>query len=478
MPLTALQRGKQVDSTACTDEVWAALYRASPRAVLTCRACGTAVHAKVSPRGLRFFAHDRLTPSCPTTGETPEHLGLKKSIAELVRAAGGTAIIEALPRPEDTGGWRADVLGVGASGHRIAFEVQLAAMTTTEGTERTEKYAGDGIQTVWVTTRSAPWLYTLPGVQVGPHHDALIAQEGVAHLVDGAWQVDQGSLADLMPQWLAGLMGHTTGVRLSEQRPTRWLYRTEAVVCAPVRDIRRWTHQQEQRQAAEQQARAEREAYARNLQALYNRQERLLQVVVPEVAARGGNGDRVWLGVPATPWDGHLPVALRDALGNEKTGQGCVVWAGQSRDSLTLRAVVCPVANAVGPGLGRNWQSRGATARSGCSSSWFPRSPRRPGEPTGSTSGGPKPGGTASSRSAAAKPAGTNATGEPTSCGCGPAPPPPTCLYIPSCHPTPPCWARRPRPAGGTARSASWSRMPMRPRRSPTSSGRAPLKSP
>lgn len=360
MPLTALQQQESVDATACPDEVWAALYRTSPRAVLACRACGSAVHAKVSPRGLRFFAHDRRTPSCPSAGETPEHLGLKKAIAELIRAAGGTAIVEALPGAQDTGGWRADVLAVGESGDRVAFEVQLAAMTTAEGEQRTGKYAVDGIQTVWVTTRAAPWLYTLPGVQVDPDQEPLVAREGIAHLIDGAWQTRQGaSLAELMPDWLAGRMSHVSGVHLSEQRSARWLFLSDAVVCAPVGDIRRWTQLEEQRRVAEQKAQAERAAYARNLKALYDRQERLLQVVVPEVAARAKDGQRIWLGVPPTPWDSRLPVALRDALGSEKTGHGCPIWTGESRQALSMRAVVCPVATAVGPGLGRSWLSRG-----------------------------------------------------------------------------------------------------------------------
>jgi hypothetical protein len=46
---------------------WEAIHRARPRAPLTCRECGHGLPAKLSPKGLRFFAHDRAAPTCSLT---------------------------------------------------------------------------------------------------------------------------------------------------------------------------------------------------------------------------------------------------------------------------------------------------------------------------------------------------------------------------------------------------------------------------
>jgi len=50
------------------DMPWEAIHRARPRAPLTCRECGHRLHAKLSPKGLRFFAHDRAAPDCEKSG--------------------------------------------------------------------------------------------------------------------------------------------------------------------------------------------------------------------------------------------------------------------------------------------------------------------------------------------------------------------------------------------------------------------------
>ncbi|MAT07190.1 MAG: RNA methyltransferase, partial [Acidimicrobiaceae bacterium] len=53
------------------------------------------MHAKVSKSGLRFFAHDRVSPDCPSNGETAAHRELKAVIAATARAIGLEAEIEA-----------------------------------------------------------------------------------------------------------------------------------------------------------------------------------------------------------------------------------------------------------------------------------------------------------------------------------------------------------------------------------------------
>jgi hypothetical protein len=168
MPLTAHDQYREtLDATDCTDEQWAAIHRVTPRPALTCRACHSGMHAKVSSTGMRFFAHDRRVATCSAAGETPEHRWLKARLAEAVRSVEGwAAVVEAEPIVSDAGGWRADVLATGPGGRRVAFEAQLATMTAEEGRQRSAKYANDDIDTVWVTTKDAPWVYKIAGIKL------------------------------------------------------------------------------------------------------------------------------------------------------------------------------------------------------------------------------------------------------------------------------------------------------------------------
>lgn len=75
MPLTALHATQGVlDATlldlGCGVE-WTNVHRVRPRAPLRCPACAEPMHAKVSPRGLRFFAHDQLNPDCARSPARP-----------------------------------------------------------------------------------------------------------------------------------------------------------------------------------------------------------------------------------------------------------------------------------------------------------------------------------------------------------------------------------------------------------------------
>jgi hypothetical protein len=88
-------------------------------------------------RGSLGGAHDSKPENCASQDESVDHLRLKKIIAGLIRSSGFEAVVEAGPSASDVGGWRADVLGVGVDGRRVAFEVQLAGMTIAEGQERT-----------------------------------------------------------------------------------------------------------------------------------------------------------------------------------------------------------------------------------------------------------------------------------------------------------------------------------------------------
>ncbi len=364
MPLTAVVSGGALfDATACSDDDWAVIHKVKPRPVIACRVCQGPVHAKVSRLGLRFFAHDHKRDDCPTTGESAAHLALKRDLAQTIRLAGGTAVVEAMPAPGEQGGWRADVLAIGPTGHRVAFEAQLAPMTAVEGWERTEKYANDGIQTLWVTTKPAPWLYELPSLRVESREYELYAMEGLAFLRDRAWRPTWTlPLVGFVRVWLAGRMssvklGHLSG----ERNNGEYFSRHAPLVNATAKEVEEWAVLEAEEQQRQAKLKAEAEARAAHIQALYERQERVLQVCAPLVAAATGPEDRVWLGVPPSVWDGNLPVWWRSAVGNEKTGQGAAIWTGPHKDALTLRAVICPVASRVNPGLWASWHKRGVT---------------------------------------------------------------------------------------------------------------------
>ena len=161
---------------------WDALHRARPRPRLACPACGAAMHAKVSARGLRFFAHDAAATDCPSHGETLEHQQLKRDVAAAARRAGWRAAVE-VRGP----GWRADVLTTNPRDeqHRMAWEVQLSSSTVEEILERTGRYTSSGVAVCWLTTREPPWLGQVPAVQVQPgRYGGWIVRDGHRRLLD------------------------------------------------------------------------------------------------------------------------------------------------------------------------------------------------------------------------------------------------------------------------------------------------------
>lgn len=382
MPLTSrLATGDVLDSTTCSDEDWERVHRARPRVELTCRGCEASMHAKRSRRGLRFFAHDQLREDCPSAGETAEHLWLKATIAGFVRDAGWQPIIEATPTTDDVGGWRADVLAVGPAGDRVALEAQLAPMTAAVGEQRTATYAADGIRTLWVTTKNASWLYDIPGVKVVPEtssddseSERLIAIRGCVQLDRGAdgelhWLIrtdlDAARLVDgfLKGRSVAHRIGHLWDTYLAGSQP-RYDSHADAVAIVPSAHVdeierRRLLRKRERRRRQAEQDRwaAQQEAHAANIRALVDRQQRLLPTAIADVATRRP-GARLWLGVPPTELAKTGEISINVAAGNEKTGQGAVVWTGPDRQNLRLAAVVCPVANQVSEDLGQSWKRR------------------------------------------------------------------------------------------------------------------------
>jgi competence protein CoiA len=130
--------------------------------IRTCPDCGQGVHAKVSARGLRYFAHDPGRPKdCAWLNESLEHHLLKLELATAIRAAGWHAELEVRA---PGGSWRADVPASAHDGsRRVAFEAQLSPITDDDITARTSRYRADGIDVCWVSTgRWPPWMGTVP----------------------------------------------------------------------------------------------------------------------------------------------------------------------------------------------------------------------------------------------------------------------------------------------------------------------------
>ncbi|RKR88437.1 competence protein CoiA-like protein [Micromonospora pisi] len=145
---------------------WDQVHKTRPRVALRCPDCGYGVHAKVSARKLRYFAHDPGRPAdCAWLNESLEHHLLKLELATAIRAADWHAELE-VRAPDGT--WRADVLASSHDGtQRIAWEAQLSPITNEEIQERTERYRAEGIGVCWVSPGGkALWLGAVPSVRV------------------------------------------------------------------------------------------------------------------------------------------------------------------------------------------------------------------------------------------------------------------------------------------------------------------------
>lgn len=167
MPLTAHWEGQGTLDATMEDlgcgVVWDAVYRVRPRLALSCPWCGRPMHAKVSGRGGRFFAHDRRSTDCAGAGETEEHRRLKRALAAAARQAGHRVELEARAAQ---GGWRADVLVTSPAGARTALEAQVSSAPVDEVLARTRRYQDDGLDVVWFTPRDARWLDHVPAARL------------------------------------------------------------------------------------------------------------------------------------------------------------------------------------------------------------------------------------------------------------------------------------------------------------------------
>ncbi|MFE9429342.1 competence protein CoiA family protein [Kitasatospora sp. NPDC006697] len=180
---------------------WSSIYKVRPRILLTCPDCGYGVHAKRSPRGLCYFAHDRRRPEqpCELAGESMEHHLLKLQLATSIRESGWHAELE-VSAPDGT--WRADVMASSPdAGRRIAWEAQLSTITVDDIQARTERYDQAGIDSCWVTTRKAvAWMGQVPSVRVAGDDGSWQVTDGVAGFDAraGWWEIKHVPLTDFV----------------------------------------------------------------------------------------------------------------------------------------------------------------------------------------------------------------------------------------------------------------------------------------
>lgn len=181
---------------------WEQVHKARPRIALTCPDCGHGVHAKVSARRLRYFAHNPGRPAeCAWDNESLEHHLVKLELATTIRALGWHAELEV--RAPD-GSWRADVLASTHDGaRRIAWEVQLSPITAEDIIERTSRYSKDRVEVCWVGVADRlSWMGLVPSVQVqAPEGDGTwTVVDGLAGFAyqEGSWRVLDKPLPEVL----------------------------------------------------------------------------------------------------------------------------------------------------------------------------------------------------------------------------------------------------------------------------------------
>lgn len=361
MPLTA-QHPELGLLDASTDalregaDVWPQVYKTRPRAPLTCRGCGQGLHAKISPGGLRFFAHDAAQSDCPTAGESLAHRLLKLELVSAARAAGWEAELEVAGK-----GWRADVLATSPTRRRVAWEAQLAAITPEEIQERHTTMTSTGIEVCWVADRPRTWIGEVPSVAVATSHPdtgegGLFVVAGTARFLP-AWCENRGRCLD-SPDFdrYASRVGPCAGHGRWESPPPLPLATFVAAVCGdslrclPLTEhhqdawerrgapARAWTaaryavaereqiEASERREAFERGLDDERAKHERHIVALMERQQALRRPAARRVGEL--TGTQAW--------------ANDDAQGPE-WAMGTPVQAG----SQGVAGVICPVASRI-----------------------------------------------------------------------------------------------------------------------------------
>lgn len=315
--------------------------------------------AKVSRNGLRFFAHLRRPESCTMEGESPAHRDLKHRIALMIRDAGFEATVEVTPSVNDAGGWRADVLGTAPSGRRVAFEIQLAGMTIAEGQERTDRYARDQIMTIWVSTKHAIWISALPSARLRLEPDTITADRGLARLNDRtpySWRpTGEVDFSRVVRGLLNGSITTVPHWSFEERVGQRDYFTVDAQLLVSVADLARWELVLEERRREQEAHLREQEAHSRNLQALFERQHRGLQVGLQDALSAGYSPRDLRYGYEKDQWDG-TPIVSPDKVSRDiAVAMGVPIWINRPSQN-RLWAVICPVASRIDDRMARQWR--------------------------------------------------------------------------------------------------------------------------
>lgn len=225
---------------------------------------------------------------------------------------------------------------------------------------RTDRYSADDIETIWLTTNHARWLYQLPSMRV-----VQDGQEG--------WMVDRGMATWEHHCWRGGgrrrLGTVVDGVLKASVVHHEVTGLTEAVIRGAgtielchvhaIALVSSGTLADEARFECQQAAaRKERERHQRRIEALWHRQAAVLPTLVGDAFHAASPGQGVFVGVRGVRVvPGRLPDQF-EARGNEKTALGVVAWIG-SRRCRHLLGIGSPVLGRINPGLARSWASRG-----------------------------------------------------------------------------------------------------------------------
>ncbi|WP_369265169.1 competence protein CoiA [Streptomyces sp. R35] len=278
---------------------WEAVWKTRPLAPLACDECGHAMYAKTSRTGLRFFAHSPGAPTCALALESVAHHLLKLELANAARDAGAHAELEARG---PHGAWRADVLATDPAGAwKTALEAQLAPITDTDITARTERMHADGVTSIWFSDRPRPpWLGAVPSVRLerpeGAKH--LIVAEGLVKFTGREWSAVPASLTQLLTWAFARrIVTHAPRTPLRyPQRPLATVWTAPQYITAETAHLAEEERQQRARETRLASLQREKEKKRETIRARnkVTRAKALAEATAAERAARAQPPGRPW----------------------------------------------------------------------------------------------------------------------------------------------------------------------------------------
>ncbi|HBO6071058.1 TPA: hypothetical protein NII17_000333 [Pseudomonas aeruginosa] len=143
--------GAPVVATYMSDEEWFSESQNSDRQIFM-PVTGCQAVLKISPLGLRFFAHKPGdAPGGGVARESDDHLALKVLTLLAARDAGWNALPEVSGTSPSGGCFRADVLCTSPSGKgKVAVEIQRSSQRDVDYEARQQVYKESGIRGIWI----------------------------------------------------------------------------------------------------------------------------------------------------------------------------------------------------------------------------------------------------------------------------------------------------------------------------------------